>query len=127
MSNELANISNIEPLDDYETDGTELSPKYWSPDEAGEVRRMYYLGIAVYKLPSADDPDVIVDLECVTFVDPNGEIVVNGSKRLVGTFEDDKVAQGQPVQITYRGKTKNKSNQKMGDDWSVVKLKRKGS
>jgi len=49
--------------------------------------------------------------------------VVNGSKRLVAVFENNEIAPNTPVQITYKGKKKNRTNGNMSDDWSVVTLK----
>lgn len=128
VSNEALELVNGVPrLDDYEPAGVDLCPEYWTPKEVGESRRMLYLGIEERPMPSADDPNKLVNLECVLFVEPGevARVVANGSKRLVGVFEGDKIKVGTPFEITYQGEAENSTNNKKSHSWSVVELKKK--
>lgn len=115
----------------YEPDSIDLSGEYWTPEEPGEVRRMIFAGIETRSAPDHQNPEKQVPLECVVFVLPgkkgNHKTVFNGSRRLVGVFENGDIEKGTAVQITYNGKKKNRTNANQSDDWSVQTLKKKGS
>lgn len=124
----LSIVGNIPDLSGYEASGADLCPDYWTPSEVGESKRLVFVGIEMRAVPSQDDPNITVDLECAVFIEPGDPHIVlaNGSKRLVGVFENSKVESGTPVEVTYRGKKKNKNNAHQSDTWSVVPLKEKG-
>lgn len=115
---------------DFEVESVDLSAEYWSPTETGEKRRMFFMGIENRTAPDHNDPEKEVELPCAVFVlrgdDGEFRAVINGSKRLVAAFENSALDRGKPVQVTYLGKKKNRSNAHMSDDWSVVTLKMKG-
>lgn len=112
-------------LDEYEVASVDLSHEYWTPVEVGEQRRMRFVTIQNRMCPSHDDPDKEVELECAIFLD--GErAVCNASSRLVATFKNTTLESGTPVQITYQGKKKNRTNGNQSDHWSVQTLKPRG-
>jgi hypothetical protein len=124
----LKDIPDLEK--DFEVESINLASEYWTPEKEGEKRRMIFMGLEVQSTPDHNDPDKSVDLLCAVFVmrgeDNEFRTVVNGSKRLVGMFENGKVDKGKPVQITYLGKKKNRNNANMSDSWDVRTLKPKG-
>lgn len=125
----LIRLDEIPDLDDFVPASADLSSEYWTP-ENGEVRRMVFWAIEKRQAPDHDDPSKSVELESVVFIEPNEtsySTVVNGSKRLVAAFANNDVQQGTPVQVTYMGKKKNRTNQNMSDHWSVIELKPRGA
>ena len=123
----LIKIENVPDLSTYEQESIDLSYEYWTPEKEGESRRMFYMGTQVMTVPDHNDSETLVDLECAVFAESiDGEIktVVNASVRLKSIVEQLEVQK--PVQITYRGKKKNRSNGNMSDQWSVVTLKKGG-
>lgn len=112
---------------DYEAASVDLSQDYWTPEEKGDSIRGFYFGIRPRKCLD-QQTDKEIDLDCVVLIiadeDGKPKTVANGSKRLVGIFET--IEPETPVQITFQGKRKNRSNPNMSDTWSVVILKKKG-
>jgi hypothetical protein len=108
----------------FEVASCDLSQEYWTPNDVGEKRRMVFVEVTERTVLDQKTAEEIL-LPCVVFIQPiNGEskTVVNGSKRLVAVFENNAMEPGTPVEITYKGKKKNRTNGNMSDDWSVVKL-----
>ena len=107
----------------------DLCGNYWTPEAIGETKRVFFVKIEPQKVMSSDSSDVI-DLECAVFLEqaPDGSVrtITNGSKRLVGVLEtytmQGILGHGTPLQITYMGKKKNKSNSHMSDSWSIKPL-----
>lgn len=109
----------------------DLSQEYWTPVNVGEKKRMIFAGVQDRTVLDQKTNDEI-QLSCVVFLLPGEnadehKTVVNGSKRLVAVFENGGIAEGTPVQITYKGKKKNRTNGNMSDDWSVVTLAAKAT
>ena len=125
---EIMKLDSIPDLASYEVASVDLSYDYWTPEKDGEVRRMYFMGIQTMSVPDHQDADKSVDLPCAVFLqtstDGDHKTVVNGSVRLRSIVEQ--LEPQTPVQVTYRGKKKNRSNGNMSDQWSVVTLKKKG-
>jgi hypothetical protein len=126
VMSEIMLLPTLVDLSTLKVASCDLSQEYWTPTEAGEKRRMVFAGIQTREVPD-QKTNQPVSLPCAVFLLPGGtdddhKTVVNGSKRLVAVFENGNVKEGTAVQITYRGKKKNKSNQNMSDDWSVVTL-----
>lgn len=121
----LGQVKNLQT--DYEVASVDLSQEYWTPKEEGETRRLVYWTIEPH---SCSFNGKTTELDCVVFIEPdangNHKPVINGSKILLGMFENDRVAKGTPVEVVYRGKKKNKTNSNMSDSWSVYTLKPKG-
>lgn len=115
----------ITDLAKLEVASCDLSQEYWTPSEPGEKRRMIFAGVNERTVLDQKTSEEIL-LPCAVFVLPGEDgqhkTVVNGSKRLVAVFENGGIESGTPVQITYKGKKKNRTNGNMSDDWSVVTL-----
>lgn len=63
------------------------------------------------------------ELPTAVFVDPSTkEVIHQGSARLVAIFQRENTKPLTPVQITYRGKVKNSTNQFSSDAWEVYYL-----
>ncbi len=118
--------SSVDNLDTYEPTGLELAPSYWTPQEPGETRRAFFMGITTRAFPDQNEPDQHVELPCAMFCSKvNGvvQVFANASKRLLGVMESQE--EGKPFQITYVGKKQNSTNQKESDGWSIIPLKAK--
>lgn len=108
-------------LEAMEVASPDLSQQYWTPEKEWERKRMYFVAIQErIVLDQKTGEDIL--LPCVVFIDSAGSTIVNGSKRLVAVFENNEIDKGTPVQVTYKGKKKNRTNGNMSDDWSVVTL-----
>ena len=102
----------------------ELNSEYWSPEKQGETRRLFFKEI---NLEVVIDPTSGKDIELpvayfIEAIDGIKKLIRQASKRLVGALEIIKIQQGTPVEITYLGKVKNKTNQFLGDGWSIKPL-----
>lgn len=120
FANKLADLSKAEaaPL--------ELTGEYWTPETVGEVRRMYFneLRSEVTTDPASGKD---VDLMVAYFVEVVGgdkRVVRQASRRLTGVLESlsDRIIEGTPLEITYLGKKKNKTNSFLSDSWSIKPL-----
>ncbi len=107
----------------------DLSSEYWTPETPGEKRRVIYFETKVDYVPDQQNPGSVIALPCVHFVEPVAEgakQIRNGSKRLVAAIENaianGLVKQGTPLEITYLGKKRNKTNALMSDIWSIKPL-----
>ena len=102
----------------------ELTGEYWTPEKEGEVRRMFFKEICqelAIDMVSGKD----VELSVAYFVevqDGNKKVIRQASKRLTGALESLKISAGMPLEITYLGKKKNKTNSFMSDNWSIKPL-----
>lgn len=104
----------------------ELSGEYWTPEREGETRRMFFKEL---RMEQSINPEMgeTIDLPVVCFVDNSTgalRLVRNASRRLVGVFEMQaaSIKEGDPFEITYLGKVKNKNNAFRSDNWSVKPL-----
>lgn len=117
-----------QPLPDIEN--AEVAPfdlmaDYWTPEKAGESKRVFFDKIDVRMVKDINS-DNLIELECAYFLEQkDGEVktVSNGSKRLVGAIQANGIKRGCPLQITFLGKSKNKSNNFSSDSWSIKPLK----
>ena len=117
-------------LGTYEVASCDLNYEYWTPDKPGEFRRMVYLETSSRSVPDHKDPTINVELPVAVFLYPSADgnkTVVNGSKRLIAVFENSEIESGTPVQVTYKGKKRNRTNANMSDDWGVVTLVKKAA
>lgn len=125
---QIMKLDEIPNLAEFEVASVDLSYEYWTPEKEGESRRLFFMGVEQMDVPDHQDAEKNVSLDCAVFLqtDVSGEhkTVVNGSVRLRSIVE--KLTSETPVQITYRGKKKNRSNGNMSDQWSVVTLQKKG-
>lgn len=108
-----------------EVSDKELAPEYWSPAEEGESKRLIYLGVQQYNCPDFQTKEPTT-IEAAYFVEQVAEgrykVIVNGSKKLIGTFENAGIEYGTPVEIAFLGMKKNVSNSNNSANWSVRKL-----
>lgn len=108
----------------------DLGGSYWTPESAGESKRVFFIEIKSQKVQSFNDPNDIIDLDCVVMAEQDSEGVLktifNGSRRLVGALEQyvesGMIKNGTPLKITYHGKRKNKTNSNSSDNWSIRPL-----
>lgn len=127
---DLTNAAGLPNLQDADELPVDLSGNYWTPNPAGESKRMFFVEIKPQKVLSINGTGELIDLECATFLEQNADgtiqTVVNGSRRLVGILEQyvsgGVIKQGAPLQITYLGKRKNKTNSFQSDSWSIRPL-----
>ena len=125
MSNEMILPPTNLDLATLEVASVDLSQEYWTPEKEGDRKRMIFAGVSERIVLDQKTGEEIL-LPCTVFVVPGAEgehkTIVNGSKRLVAVFENGSVANGTPVQVTFTGKKKNRTNGNMSDTWSVVML-----
>lgn len=120
---------NLPNLEDAQTFPLSLGGEYWTPQEVGETKRVFFFDIKPTKLMSFDNKGLI-DLDCAYFLeqdkDLNTNTIYNGSRVLVGIIESciesGIIQKGTPLEIRYEGKKKNKSNGNFSDRWSVKPL-----
>lgn len=111
---ELAEELNVDLMDDY-----------WSPEEPGESKKVFFQKIDTRKVLDQQSGEVI-DLECAFFMEkePNTgayRTISNGSRRLVGAIQANGITAGMPLLITYKGKRKTQNGNRC-DNWSIKPL-----
>lgn len=118
-------ISEVPDLEKHEVASMDLVAEYWSPEAEGETRRMIFYGVEKRMVQDYNTKQP-KEIDCAVFVEQHRgltRLVINGSARLIGVFENGGVDRGTPVEVTFVGKKKNKTNQNLSNDWSVVLLK----
>lgn len=118
-------IANLPDLDKAEVAPAELLGEYWTPENVGESKRVFFLGFDTQNVIEQSTGETR-DLNIVKFLEKQGDeyrTIRNGSSRLVGVFEQfaGSIKQGSPFQITYLGKKKTNTG-KFADSWSVKPL-----
>ncbi len=117
-----SDISQITDLSTYKTAGLNLSATYWSPANVGDTKRLLFMEIKSIQHPNEETAEA-KELPTAVFVDPyTKEVIHQGSARLVAIFQRENTKPLTPVQITYRGKVKNSTNQFSSDAWEVYYL-----
>ena len=120
-------FTNLPDLSKATPEPVEMSGEYWTPEEVGESRRMFFFALNVENVVDMESGETR-ELPVVQFVeqDAKGDVhsVRNGSRRLVGIFESfaSSIKQGDAFEVTYLGKKKNKNNSYKSDNWSVKRL-----
>lgn len=120
---------NLPSLEEAQIFPLSLGGEYWTPEEVGETKRVFFFEVKTTKLKSFNNSELI-DLDCAFFLeqdkDLNTHTIYNGSRVLVGIIESciesGLVQKGTPLEIRYEGKKKNKSNGNFSDRWSVKPL-----
>lgn len=125
-SNAIAAFQNLPDLSAAEVAPVELSGEYWSPTVTGESKRVFFYSLDT-ELVIEPETGESRELTVVKFVENvGGELraIRNGSRRLVGVFEQlaSRIKQGDAFEITYLGKKKNLNNSFKSDNWSVKSL-----
>jgi len=121
--------SNLPNLEEAQLFPLSLGGEYWTPENIGETKRVFFFDIKATKLMSFDNKGLI-DLDCAYFLEQDKELnthtIYNGSRVLVGIIESclesGLIQKGTPLEIRYEGKKKNKSNGNLSDRWSVKPL-----
>ena len=118
LEDDLPDLESAEELD------IDLNDSYWSPDEVGESKRLFFSHIAPRKVLNPNGGG-LAEIDCAHFIEVvDGEkvTVVTGGKRLVGAMEKHGVTQGMAFQITYIGEIKNMTNDFDSYNWSIRPL-----
>lgn len=117
--------SNLPNLDEAPDIGVDLVSTYWTPEEIGESRRMFFTHIAFDEYTDEESGEVI-NLECAYFIEMIDGVKVgisNGSTRLVSAIKSAVKNLGvepfQAMEITYKGEQKNATNSYKSFTWSV--------
>lgn len=130
MENEKSIVTNdffagkLPDLEKMECAPLELSGEYWTPENVGESKRMFFNEIR-YETTTDPASGNEVELPVAYFVileNGNKKVIRQASRRLTGVIESLNIAQGTPLEITYQGKKKNKTNPFMSDHWSIRPL-----
>ena len=101
----------------------DLMSSYWTPEAAGESKRVFFDKIGLQHV-KAFNSDEVIELECANFIESvGGEVktIANGSVKLIGALVNNNIQRGTPLQITYLGKKKTKGGN-MCDNWSIKLL-----
>lgn len=123
LSQKLPNLHQAKELP------VDLSSSYWTPEKVGESKRGFYQRIEQATYINEGTGETVI-LPCVILIaqDEAGNVTTirNGSKRLVASIEeavnDGRITEGMPLQITYLGEEKNKTNSFKSARWSVKPL-----
>lgn len=107
----------------------DLGSEYWTPQSSGESKRVFFQKIEMSNYTDEKTGETI-ELPCVVMLSQDAKLNIvtirNGSKRLVAAVEESfnkgVISEGTPLEITYIGKEKNKSNSYMSDRWSIKPL-----
>jgi hypothetical protein len=110
-----------------------ISVEYWSPEIEGEYKRGWIAGIEDREIADMETGELKM-LPCILFVEqlPGGKLqrLIQASAVLVGNVRDA-IKSGDiipsttltPVQITYTGTKKNRTNAKLSKRWEILTLK----
>jgi hypothetical protein len=128
--NESAELANLEPA---KPSNIPVSTEYWSPENEGESKRGWIAGIEDREIADMETGELKM-LPCILLVEqlPGGKLqrIIQASAVLVGNVRDA-IKSGEiipastltPVQITYTGTKKNRSNPKLSKRWEILTLK----
>jgi len=109
----------------------DLASSYWTPKEPGESKLVFFMKVDEAMVPDPNDPESRRPLQCAFFLEQTDKghtfQVHNGSKMLVGTITEHKIAPGTALRITYVGEKPNKNNGFKHDSWSVRPLQPKAA
>lgn len=122
----VVDFNKLPNLSEAEVDPVELSGEYWTPENEGESKRVFFAGLveeSVLEMESGETRQLVV-AKFVEQRDGKLRAIRNGSRRLVGIFEQfaNTVKPGDAFEITYLGKKKNSTNSFKSDNWSVRPL-----
>lgn len=117
---------NLPDLSNADVVAIDLSSNYWTPEFEGEQKRIFFIELKKQLFPDINTGEM-KEFLCVVFLeqDKDGTLTQfsNGSKVLVGIFENNNIKKGQPMLLTYKGRKPNKKNKNLSSDrWSVKPL-----
>lgn len=114
-----------ESLESAEVAPVDIMSDYWTPASVGEKKKVIFQKIAMWPVVDQQGNGEVIELPCVfftTIVNGNLRLMRNGSKKLVAAFQGNDIPPGTGWEITYLGKSKNRTNQFSSDDWGVHPL-----
>lgn len=122
----VVDFNKLPDLSEAEPEALELSGEYWTPENPGEKKRVFFVDFAkemVLDPATGEDRELVV----VRFAENAGGTlrgIRNGSSRLVGIFQQfiAEIRPGDAFEITYLGKKRNKTNSFTSDNWKVTRL-----
>lgn len=118
LTGELPDLNTAEELE------IDLMDDYWSPEEPGICKKVFFQKIDNRKVLDQKSGSLI-DLECAFFMEKDSSgayrTISNGSCRLVGAIQANGIKPGMPLLITYKGKKKTQSGN-LCDNWSIKPL-----
>jgi len=118
-------INSLPDLSKAKAMPVDLMSDYWTPKKEGEKKRVFFKEVKDRDVIDKQSGEVY-QLPCAFFYerqeDGTNKVICNGSKRLVGVFEDGKIQELTPIEITYKGKQHNTTNSFTSDSWSVKPL-----
>lgn len=109
----------------------DLTSQYWTPEEPGEFKLVFFQRIEECTYVDQETGDVI-KLPCAILLEQKRDeerslqTIRNGAKRLVAALEEalnnGSIEVGTPMKITFTGKERNKTNSFMSDRFSIRPL-----
>ena len=121
----IPSIHSLPDLGEAEVLPIDMMTDYWTPEEKGETKRIFFNEIRDRDVLDKDSGEVF-KLTCAYFMekqeDGSYKTICNGSKRLVGVFEGSDITKYAPFEIVYMGKKSNSTNSFKSDSWSVKPL-----
>ena len=108
-------------LDSTPTAPLDFASEYWTPENQGEARNMFFSHIDNALVTDEKTGDQLT-LPTAHFFWKKGNDIVsvrNASKRLLAALTNGGVQRGMGLEITYLGKKKNSTNAFLSDNWSV--------
>lgn len=117
-------IDQIGQLEGAKETPIDLMGEYWSPENAGEEKRVIFDRIEDCFVPDMTSGEAIA-LETAFFITKEGDqvkLIRNSSKRLVAALLMFKVQRGTALKLVYKGKKRNKTNANMSDNWAIIPL-----
>lgn len=119
--------NSLSDLQEAEAAPIDLMSDYWTPENIGESRRVYFDRIQAMGVVDPVTQDVH-EMDCAFFFyrenpDAPYRQIRNGSKRLVGAIQAYKLPRSTPLEIRYLGKKRNKNNAFLSDNWQITPLR----
>lgn len=112
-------------LNEMEVLPIDLVQDYWTPESAGESKRLFFKGI-VEETKKDEQTGEPYEAEVAYFIeqleDGSHKQIINQSVRMVSTMKT--IEPGTPVQITFTGKKRTQSGHNI-DTWHISPLRRR--
>jgi hypothetical protein len=125
MSKELQSLNLSPEINNLQPIGIDLIMDYWNPEQIGESKKVYFFGYQMLDMPDRNTGEA-KPLECAILIEwvegAGWTSIANGSVRLVSWLKRANIQKKDAIQITYRGKQQNKTNNNSSDTWSLHRL-----
>jgi hypothetical protein len=121
---DLDSAADLPDLDAAQELPIDLMSSYWTPENAGDSKNLYFSHVDDSQLIDPETGEVKTLRTAFFYERKADEIkaIRNASKRLVGAIESNNIQRGTPLRVTYLGKKKNVNNSFKSDDWAVKPL-----